>query len=624
MSLVKPPLSVPRRGRRALRAATASLLLIGPLPLGPRAAEAQETAAWTRPETAAATELAGVWSATRRFGPEVGGPLVLRPVTAGLAGDPDGAAGRPYAAEISGYHVMALAESGEIRFEIPGGRGRFRGRIAEDGRTLDGHWIQPWNYSSFSELASPVTLHPGEDGGWRGTVTPKPDVLRFHLKIEETEAGSVRAFLRNPEANVGRFYAIERVERKGDEVLFYDASGRLRLQGTVDEDFARLSVYFPLNGGTYDFVRTDEDPGSLFTPRAPSEPAYAYRRPDAGGGWETARPEDVGMDAGPLEALVRMIVATPMNAVDAPYIHGFLVARHGRLVFEEYFHGYSRHVPHGTRSASKTMTTTLVGIAEHAGLLDLDVPVYEAMYGGDPPAGLDPRARRVTLEHLITMTSGLACDDGDPESPGGEDRMQNQDEEPDWFGYTLRLPMAHEPGTHPAYCSGGQNLAGGVVSRLAGEWLPAFYQQRFARSVGAGHSFMNLTPTGEAYGGGGLYIEPRDFLKLGQLYLDGGVWKGVRLLDEEWVERALTPHGTIRDEGYGYGWWTFSYPFEGRRVDAAYAGGNGGQYLIIVPELDLAVVIFGGNYNQSVQHRSKYEYVPDYVLRSIAEGASGR
>ncbi|MFQ5528839.1 MAG: serine hydrolase domain-containing protein [Gemmatimonadota bacterium] len=554
-----------------------------------------------------ARELVGLWAAERSVGPEVRGPVALREVDGHLW------------AEIAGYRVEATVADNEIRFKIPGDRGYFRGKWAVDAHSIGGHWVQPWTYSSFSQLASPVTLRRDSAGDWVGTVTPKEDRLRFYLKIEEAEDGRITAFLRNPEANIGRFYVIADVVRDGDSVQFSRADGRLRLEGTVDERFGRLSIYFPLNGGTYDFVRADDDAAVAFYPRPRTDAPYEYRQPPAGEGWETVRPDEVGMAAGPLEDMIRMIIDRPMDAVDAPYIHGFLIARHGKLVLEEYFHGYSRHVPHGTRSASKSMTTTLAGIAEHAGILDLDTPVYETMYHGAPPTDLDPRAARMTLRDLVTMTSGLACDDSDPNSPGGEDRMQSQEEQPDWHRYTLDLPMTHEPGDHAAYCSAGQNLAGGVVSHASGEWLPEFYQKRFAEPVGAGMSYMNLTPVGEAYGGGGLYIKPRDFLKLGQLYLNDGMWNGKRLLDAGWAEAATTPHKTLRDEGYGYGWWMFTYPFDGRDVKVFYAGGNGGQYVIVVPELRLNIVIFGGNYNQRILHAPKYETVPNYVLRAIEE-----
>lgn len=571
-------------------------------------AVASEGRAQEEPAQEPARELVGLWAAQRSFGPAVKGPLTLREV--------DG----KFRAEISGYSVAARTAEGEIRFEIPGDRGYFRGVVSADRQRIDGHWVQPWSYRSFSPMASPVSLRRTAAGVWSGTVTPLDDRLHFYLMIEERRDGRIGAFLRNPEANIGRFYRIEDVVREGDVVRFADANGRVRLEGRYDTRFERLSVYFPLNGGTYDFVRADADPATAFYPRRQEGEPYRYRQPPAGEGWQTTSPEDVAMAVEPLEEMIRMIIATPMDAVDAPYIHGLLIARDGKLVMEEYFHGHSRYQPHGTRSASKSMTTTLIGIADHEGILELDSPVYETLYDRALPDDLDPRARRMTLEHLITMTSGLACDDGDPDSPGGEDIMQNQEAQPDWHRYTLDLPMIHEPGDHAAYCSGGQNLAGGVLSHLAGEWLPEFYRKHFAEPVGAGLYHMNLTPVGEGYGGGGLYIKPRDFLKLGQLYLDDGVWNGRRLLDLGWAEAAVTTDKTIRDERYGYGWWVFSYPFAGREVKAFYAGGNGGQYVIVVPELGLNIVIFGGNYNQRVMHVSKYEYVRDYVLRAIEIG----
>jgi len=131
---------------------------------------------------------------------------------------------------------------------------------------------------------------------------------------------------------------------------------------------------------------------------------------------------------------------------------------------------------------------------------------------------------------------------------------------------------------------------------------------------------MNLTPVGEGYGGGGLLIMPRDFLKLGQIFLDDGKWKGKEILSPEWVRDAVDPINNIGKEGYGYGWWVFSYPYKGREVKAFYAGGNGGQYVIVVPELNLNIVIFAGNYNQRIMHQTKYEYVPQYVLKAIEAG----
>ena len=169
----------------------------------------------------------------------------------------------------------------------------------------------------------------------------------------------------------------------------------------------------------------------------------------------------------PIQELVRKIIAAPVDAIDAPAIDAVLIARHGRLVLEEYFHGWQPDLPHDTRSASKSLTAIAVGVAIRAGQLSPDSRVYEVLSAEADRGDLDPRARALSLEHLLTMTSGLACDDWDPSSPGGEDRMQSQQQQPDWLRYTLQLPMAHAPGEHPAYCSGGISLAGGMVARAS-------------------------------------------------------------------------------------------------------------------------------------------------------------
>jgi CubicO group peptidase (beta-lactamase class C family) len=552
-----------------------------------------------------AAELVGLWAARRDFTPDVSGSLAIRQVDGDLL------------AEIGGYQVVASQEQGEIRFAVPGDRGYFRGRFSFDHETIQGHWVQPRTQSGFASFASPVELSKDTAGHWRGSVIPLQDQLHFYLVIEKMEDGRIGAFMRNPEANIGRFYRIEEVVRDGDKVQFRDESGRTRLEGTYHSESGQLSIYFLYNGGTYDFVRADEDGGSPFFTRPMADQPYRYTKPLPGNGWETASLAEARLARRPIEDMIKMIIDTPMSAIDAPYIHAILIARHGKLVLEEYFHGYSGDTPHATRSAAKSITTTLVGIAIHEGLLSLDAPVYETMYKSSLPPELHPRAARMTLRHLITMTPGFACDDADQDSPGNEDAMQNQEAQPDWYQFTLDLPMIHEPGTHAAYCSASQNLAGGVLSRATGEWLPGFYRKHFAEPLETGLYHMNLTPVGDGYGGGGLYILPRDFLKLGQLYLNDGLWKGRRLLDPGWAAAATTPYNKIWKEEYGYGWWIFSYSHKGREVNAYYAGGNGGQYVIVIPEFDLNIVGFGGNYNQRVMHQLKYEYVRDYVLPAI-------
>jgi CubicO group peptidase (beta-lactamase class C family) len=579
-------------------------------------------------------ELLGLWQGERHFGPpywtETVGTLVLERHDS------------QWRAEIVGLRVPVEVEGATLAFTLPGDQGRFQGRFEGPGKTIHGQWIQPGGISTFGQrFSTPVHLEPSTSGdrqGWHGRVAPLPDRLRIFLQIERGEGETVRAFVRNPENNFGRMVDLAAVRRTGETVEFLgnfvwqkEAEPQVLLEGRYRAEPDLLSIFLEDFGGTYDLHRVGAGDPSDALPRAGVGEPYRYHPPlGRADGWKTGTLKGAGMAVAPVEALVREIAGTSLTAVDTPYIQALLVARHGRLVVEEYFHGTAAETPHDIRSASKSLTGVLAGAAIHRGLVSLETPVYATFHGGVVPDGtaqdsLDPRAARMTLEDLLTMRSGLACDDWDGDSPGGEDRMQSQRQQPDWYRYILDLPMLHEPGEHGAYCSGGMNLAGGVMARAAGRPLTELFDTLLGRPLGLGPYHTNLQPTGEAYAGGGLRITGRDLLKFGQLMLDDGVWNGRRILPEGWAAEALRPRHTLgsrRPEGYGYGWWRLTYERGGRSWDAFYAGGNGGNYLIGIPELDLVVVFLASNYGQSVQHDTKYEAVPRYLLESVLQGAA--
>lgn len=555
-----------------------------------------------------ATELVGLWEAERQFGPEIAGRLTVQKNNDN------------WLASIGDDRVSFPVLGDNVTFAVPGGRGGFTGTLSAEGDSISGHWIQPLTAAIWHRFASPVYLLRTEPDVWQGTVTPLEDRMTFYLPLRQSADGTVSGFLRNPQANIGRYFQFEQVVLLGDDIGFLEAGTDIPiLTGTYRRDAGIISVSIPGAGGEFDFRRATDENASQFYPRPKTDPPYTYHPPLPGDdGWEVASLSDVGMASGPIEDLVRRIVNTPMDSINSPYTHAFLIARHGKLVAEEYFHGYTADWPHETRSASKSVTSTLIGIAIHNGEpISLSTPVYGLMYSGRAPADLDARARRITLKHLLTMSSGLDCDDHDPNSRGQEEVMQEQSEQPDWVQYTLDLAMMHEPGEHAAYCSASPNLAAAMLRKATDTWLPEFYRKNLAEPMSMGLYHMNLMPTGDAYGGGGLYIKPRDFLKLGQLFLNGGMWKGKRLLSEEWVRDAVSPQIDLYGAGYGYLWWDDTYPYQDTTVRVFLAGGNGGQYVIGIPELDMVIGIFGGNYGQAVSHKFRQEYVPEYILKSV-------
>jgi len=291
------------------------------------------------------------------------------------------------------------------------------------------------------------------------------------------------------------------------------------------------------------------------------------------------------------------------RVVDGTYkdLHGILVHRAGRLVIEEYFYEYDRDRVHQMRSASKSVVSTLVGIAIDRGVLSGDGELVLKRLPYEAYANADPRKGRLTLRDLLTMRSGLACNDWDGSSPGNESRVyQSQD----WVKFVLDLPMVEPPGTHGQYCSGNVAVAGRMVERATGTTLPSFAQQQLFTPLGIDAARVRWNYTLSASNAATfaqLYLRPRDMLKLGVLFQQRGRWQGRQIVSREWVERSTARWSVVGDQDYGYFWWhqwaDVALPGGNRRVDMVVATGNGGQKIYLVPSLDLVVVMTGGNYN---------------------------
>jgi len=559
---------------------------------------------------APAGDLAGLWQAKRRFGPDASGTLIVQ------------RAGNDYVADIAGRVVPVREAQGALLFDLPGDRGAFRGRLEGRG-PIRGQWIRPGTAPNASRYASPVVLRAAGAGRWVGEFRPLQDEFSFFLLLRPRPDGSFDAVLRNPERDHGSQIGARRLVRAGDVVRLMGGRGegpeREVARGRYDEETGAFTLSFPNRGGTFDFTRDGDD--SDYYPRGRSPGRYVYRPPPPGAdGWPAGTLADAGIDRAAIERLVQAMLDTPMDSADAPQIHALLIARHGRLVLEEYFHGYSRDRLHDTRSAAKSLTAITAGAAIRAGApLSLSSPVYQVMNGGAFPAGLDPRKRAMTLEHLLTMSSGYFCDDTNPAAPGNEEVIDDQSAEPDWLRYTLAVPLATPPGENSVYCSAGANLALGMVARAQGESAVATFDRLVARPLGIGNYAWPLDPAGTPYGGGGVRLLPRDFLKFGQLMLGSGSWHGRRILDPAFAAAATSPLYHLRNVTYGYLWWSEDLPYKDRTVRSYSMRGAGGQVVTVVPSLDLVVATMAGNYISRVQLTYTGQIVPRSILPAVRE-----
>lgn len=555
---------------------------------------------------AAPADLSGLWSAKLRFGPDVSGPLWL-------VRDGDG-----WRADIAGQSVPVIIKGRELSFALPDDRGAFRGRI--EGEVLNGMWLQPRTANGGPYL-TPLHMRRDKRGRWRGEVVPLADEATYFVPLVRTADGYA-THLRNPERNQGRFDPIRRIALDGAAVrLFGGRSGQPdRPLGNGTYDPQSDTIAFPLRGATADFHR-DRSAGSGFYPRPRGE-RYSYRTPLAlDDGWPVASLEAVGLSRPRIEAFVQKLIDTDVSSFGSSQVHSVLIARHGKLVLEEYFHGFDRETPHDIRSAGKSMTATLIGAAMRQGVsLREDTPVYAAMRGDAAAAAVDPRKRAIVLRDLMTMSSGFFCDDTNEDAPGNEDVIGDQGVDPTLYDYILDLPMAAAPGASTVYCSANALLAGGLLRKVADEPLAELFDRLIARPLDMGTYHLNLTPAGELYTAGGGYFRPRDYMKLAQLMLDGGTWRGRRILSPEWVRLAGSP---LRDlnprQQFGYFWNSAVYSWNGRQVRAVFAAGNGGQIFMEIPELDLVIAFTGGSYADAAALVPQRELVPNDILPAVLE-----
>lgn len=546
-------------------------------------------------------------------------------------------AGSRWRATYGGDEIEFEADGDGLRFDLPGDRGGFRGALAEGGRAMEGFWLQPARaHDSSRPLASPLTLARAGRNLWRAEVRVLDDPWHLYLRIyRDPELGLLGAF-RNPERNdiggASRF----RVSRNGASVDFsvsYDG-GELRREGElIAPDRLRVN----LTGEPLELTRVAPEAIREAFPRGLAPERYRYRAPDeTDDGWRTGRGREVGLDEEALRRAVQRIVDGDPFGREPSLIHSVLVARKGRLVLEEYFFGHDRDTVHDIRSAGKTYASALLGAVMRRGApIDAQSRITTLLSGRGPFANSDPRKDRITLAQLMTHTSGLDCDDNNEASHANEDVVSSQKGEPDWWRYTLNAPMAHDPGVRYAYCSAGINLVGGALTDVTGVSLPELFDRSIARPLQFARYFWMVTPNGDGYLGGGAYIRPRDLLKLGQVYLDGGVWRGRRIFERAWVAQStaprvqITPKTTGLDNDTfsntygqggadGYAWHAWSVVANGREHRGYAATGNGGQLLIVLPDLDMTFVFTGGNYRQGgIWSRWPQQFIGDEIIASM-------
>ncbi len=307
-----------------------------------------------------------------------------------------------------------------------------------------------------------------------------------------------------------------------------------------------------------------------------------------------------------------------VNAGDFPNVNGIVVLKHGELLLERYY-DVDANDTHNPRSVGKTFASAMLGVAldeGHIEGLDQTLADFYALDDDDNPS--DVKAS-VTLEQLLTMTSGFDGNDDNMDSPGNEEGMYPQD---DWVRWTLNLPMASDraPGERWAYFTAGVVVLGDVLHQSLPGGLEDYADETLFEPLGIRNYRWQHTPQGVANTAGGIQLTPRGFAVFGQLYKNGGTYNGQRILSENWVRESLTPRVDVRPDGidrYGYLWWHKHYEVDGERYAVAYASGNGGNKIFVFDELPLVIAVTASAYGQRYMHRQVDEILRDYLLPAV-------
>jgi CubicO group peptidase (beta-lactamase class C family) len=327
--------------------------------------------------------------------------------------------------------------------------------------------------------------------------------------------------------------------------------------------------------------------------------------------WMPGKPADYGIDATALDAIYATMEQDPHHD-----LKGIVIARGGRLVSEHYFNGDSVATLHDIRSATKSITSLLMGIAVQKGLVH-NVDDSIALYlPGLPRDGKE----KIRIKDLLTMRSGLDAYDDDASSPGNENRL---DASSDWIRTVYAVPMKLTPGAQYVYCSLNAFLAGAIIENVSRMPLDQFANINLFGPLGIGHYSWRHVPVDRTTGQGNLSITTRDEVAIGELMLDDGIVHGTRILNHDWITRSLASQVAISDsdpyaDSYGYMWYTSAEPVGSRKIEVHFASGNGGNKIYIVPSLHMVIAITSSAYNQGYgQRRSQ-----DILLKILAAAGS--
>jgi CubicO group peptidase (beta-lactamase class C family) len=326
----------------------------------------------------------------------------------------------------------------------------------------------------------------------------------------------------------------------------------------------------------------------------------------------------------------------PVNLLDSiallgnngsyPNLDGITITQRGKLIFENYFHGFNKDSLHDSRSAFKSITGILVGIAIDKGFIkNVHEKVYPFFPAYKPFDNWNILKDSMTIAHLLEMKSGFDCEEWN----GDKDCEDDMEISQDWIKFCLDLPLKNQPGTQWDYTSINAMLLGGIIAHATHMTVSDFADKYLFKPLGIINYRWTKDPLGHEATAGSFYISPIDLNKIGQLVLNEGTFNNSRVVSEEWIKQMTEKRTEIaafsnvrisknktaipQPTHYGYAWYNEEIKTASFRHNIVFASGNGGQYIMVVRDLHLVVSFTGNSYN-SAKSKLPFDIMIKYIL----------
>lgn len=308
-----------------------------------------------------------------------------------------------------------------------------------------------------------------------------------------------------------------------------------------------------------------------------------------------------------------------------PKIDGIVVRQDDKIIVEEYFNGFKKDTPHEVRSSFKSITSILAGIA-----IDKKMMALNDNLGRFFPELKDEGKRKITVQDLLEMRSGLNCEEYFDIGPECEDKMMETD---DWIAFCLGVDLIREPGTNWSYNSNDPMIMGAIIAKASEMKIEDFARQYLFEPLGIKEYKWTFSPKGQAQTAGSFYMKPTDMLKIIDLVKNNGNWNGKQIVSADWIKRSTNCHIPIdfsftrysripdaryENARYGFFWYKENLKYKHINTEVLFASGNGGQYMMLVPECKLTVVFTGSNYG-NWRGKLPFEILLKYIIPAVGK-----